>query len=116
MHNGYIVGKTLHCHQLQEIGELSSKTESHKTTDIRLSYDKLRFSIFAHATQYFTMEIKLHVVVILAKTKFLVIGKMCANVFTNNSVDEEMGVKVFEMGLNVFTNFGQKIYCRQLGS
>lgn len=114
MHNWLYCGNT--AIQLQEIGEFSSKTKSHKTTDVRLSYDKLRFSLFAHATHCFTMETKLPVSVILAKTKFLVIGKMCANIITNNAVDEGMGVKVFEMSFNVSTNFGQQICCRQLGS
>lgn len=68
--------------------------QSHKTTDIRLTYDKLRFCIFAHATHYFTIKIKLHVAVILAKTKFLVIGKICANVFTNSAMAEGKDVSL----------------------
>lgn len=41
----------------------------------------------------------------------MLMGKMCANVFTNNSIGEGMDVKIFEMDLNVFTNFKQQVCC-----
>lgn len=37
------------------------------------------------------------------------IGKICANVFTNNSMSENMGVNVLEMGLNVSTHFKSQV-------
>lgn len=41
-----------------------------------------------------------------------VIGKICGHVFTNNSMDEGMGVDVFEMDLNVSADFGQQVCYR----
>lgn len=41
-----------------------------------------------------------------------VIGKMCADVFTDNSVGDSMGVNIFEMHLNVSPNFKQQVGCR----
>lgn len=38
-----------------------------------------------------------------------VIGKMFADVFTNNSMSEGAGVDAFEMGLNVSTSFKQQV-------
>lgn len=35
-------------------------------------------------------------------------GKMCAGVFTNNSMGEVLGVSGFELGLNVPTNLKQQ--------
>lgn len=35
--------------------------------------------------------------------------KDCANVFINNLMSEGMGVNIFEMALNVSTNFGQQV-------
>lgn len=48
---------------------------------------------------------------ILAKVLF-VIGEMCANVLTNNFMDEAMGTNVLETGLNVSTSFKQQLCYR----
>lgn len=37
------------------------------------------------------------------------VGKMSANVFTNNSMGEGMGVNVLEMGINISTDFKGKV-------
>ena len=34
---------------------------------------------------------------------------MCANVFKNHWMGEGMGIKLFEMGGNVSTDFGQQV-------
>lgn len=39
----------------------------------------------------------------------------CADVFTNNSMGESMGVNVFKMGLNVSTNFKLQV-CYRTGT
>jgi len=43
--------------------------ESQRTTDVRLNYDKLRFSVFAHARHCFAIGVKPYVALILADLK-----------------------------------------------